>query len=89
MKLKGLRTTVDRVNVEVSERDICEAVRTIISRDYPKCCGDNYIEDEVWWMFDGYNHHNGGPEYAKGEPATHDEVIIEEFMKLLWKACKK
>lgn len=89
MKLKGLRTTVDRIDVEVSERDICEAVRTIISRDYPKCSGDNELYDGRWQMFDGYNHHNGAPEYTKGEPATQDELIIEEFMKLLWKACKK
>lgn len=68
---------------------MCEAVSTIISRDYPNCDGDNYIEDGRWQMFDGYSPHNGDPEYTKGESATQDEILIEEFMKLLWEACKK
>lgn len=74
MIIKGKRTTIDHVDVEVNASAFIEQIYV---KSIP--IGMSYIgSDGHWYVTDGFDYHKREDLYAKSRAATDDELKLRE-----------
>lgn len=85
MLVKGKRTVVDYINVEIDPRDV---IASIYDQERP--AGLSHLsEDGYWYKVCGHDYHKNDELYEKDRPATPQELELQKayrvFAKLLYK----
>ncbi len=83
MKIKGKRTTVDYVDVEVDTSQILDIIREKLGFDKHSYVN---VENGLFYRYEYDNHHNGDPEYSTREATakeTSDWVAFSIIRKVL------
>jgi hypothetical protein len=79
MKVKGKRTTVENVDVEV---DILNVLGQIYSAWLPK--GMDHVSKGNWYREDGFNYHTRDECYAQDRPVTEEEQkFIDSYRTII------
>lgn len=81
MKIKGTKTEVKQVDIEVDPHEVIGAALKLFDKKYPPR-GD-HIRDGVWqvyWFTDG---HNGDDNYKDGEKATKREKELQKIRRMI------
>jgi len=82
MQLRG--TTIENVDVEISNSQIIDAAVTVAKEKYDEFIPYDHIDkDGYWqeWQFD--SPHNGNPVYVRKRKATKKELEVKIFIDKL------
>lgn len=88
MIVKGVRTTREQVEIDVSSNELIDIVRKKINQKYPSQKQIAYIENGVVFKYDFTNGHTGDDEHSELREATEEDLKFDEFLKLLGEVLK-
>lgn len=72
------------LDVEISERDLIDAVITLINRKYPDQNSEDFIDSKgMYNRYDGRDYHKGDPEFTILREATNTDRVVMSVFKFL------
>lgn len=87
MKVRGSRTNVEYVDVEVSTSDMLKALRAAYAKKI-KIPEDAYIKDGWWWWDEEVHTSHAWTEYHKIREATETETAVWQGFAAITKELK-
>lgn len=80
MKLKGIKTSTENVEIEITLREVFEKLANEIAAKVGYSYGHDHIEKGKLFKLEGYDHHNGDPDYYPPIEATEKQIQVDEAL---------